>query len=339
MNPELGEVSGPEHSRLTEKLFGAAFVPRPVAGVSERMTVAEHLRLAAQAEKPLLSEATLWGDAPYLMDFAVYRAVNRLLAAGVEPKQLSLSVAAGADAPESEFRLRLKRAQTAAERLLLPLADVELRRVPVTGFVMTAAAAGEPMKLPAAENEAAEKPAADGGEGASPYKIVMTGYAGVEGTLLLYREREKELAARLPKHFRKGAEELWACLDAGAAIRLGWKHGAAAMMTYGDGGIFRGLWDLGERLRLGMEVSLPDILLRQQTIEACEHFDINPYQMRGGGSVLMVTAEPKRLLSALWEAGAEAAEIGTLTAGAARILQNQEEQRYLEPFRSDSLAI
>lgn len=338
MNPEFGEVSGPEHGRLTEKLFGAAFVPRPIAGVSERMTVAEHLRLYAQAEKPLLSEATLWGDAPYLMDFAVYRAVNRLLAAGVEPKQLSLSVAAGVNAPESEFRRILQRARTAAERLLLPLADVELRRVPVTGYVMTAAAAGEPRKLPVAEKGAAEEPA-DGREGAFSYKIVMTGYAGVEGTLQLYWEREKELAERLPKHFRKGAEELWACLDAGEAIRLGWKHGAAAMMTYGDGGIFRGLWDLGERLRLGMEVSLPDILLRQQTIEACERFDINPYQMRGGGSVLMVTAEPKRLLSALWEAGVEAAEIGTLTAGAARILQNQEEQRYLEPFRSDSLAI
>lgn len=333
MFPKLGDLSGPEYDRLTEKLFGADYLPRPVSGTGERAAVAERLRLAARAEKPLLAEATLWGTEPYRMEFAVYRAVNRLLAAGTEGEQLGLSVTAGEQAAESEFRAVLKRAQAAAKRLKLPIANAELRRGPVQGFVMTATAAGRPMRP---ENEGGQ--AAERLSEPAEYKIVMTGYAGVEGTLELYRERESELAS-LPKHFRKGAEELWETLDAGKAIRLGWRNGALFMTTYGDGGVFRGLWELGERLRLGMEVSLPDIPLRQQTVEACERFDVNPYQMRGGGSALMVTAEPERLLAALWDAGVEAAEIGRLTADAARILKNQEEQRYLEPFRTDALAI
>ena len=343
MFPKLGDLSGPERDRLTEKLFGADYLPRPVFGAGERAAVAERLRLAARAEKPLLAEATLWGTESYRMEFAVYRAVNRLLAAGVEVKQLGLSVTAGAEAPESEFRAVLKSARAAAKRLGLPVADAKLRRAPVQGYVMTAVAAGSPMRRENGGGETAaaalaEAETAEALNASGEYKLVMTGYAGAEGTLELYREREAELAA-LPKHFRKGVEELRETLDAGKAIRLGWRNGALFMTTYGDGGVFRGLWELGERLRLGMEVSLPDILLRQQTIEACERFDVNPYQMRGGGSVLMVTAEPERLLGALWDAGVEAAEIGRLTADAARIIRNQEEQRYLEPFRNDALAI
>lgn len=351
MFPKLGDLSGPEYDRLTEKLFGADYLPRPVSGAGERAAVAERLRLAARAEKPLLAEATLWGTEPYRMEFAVYRAVNRLLAAGTESAQLGLSVTAGAEAAESEFRAVLKRAQAAAKRLKLPIANAELRRGSVQGFVMTATAAGSPARSENEGGRSADADRAEAGEARpaeaqaaerlsepAEYKIVMTGYAGAEGTLELYREREPELAS-LPKHFRKGAEELWETLDAGKAIRLGWRNGALFMTTYGDGGVFRGLWELGERLRLGMEVWLPDIPLRQQTVEACERFDVNPYQMRGGGSVLMVTAEPERLLAALWDAGVEAAEIGRLTADAARILKNQEEQRYLEPFRTDALAI
>lgn len=353
MGQGFGQVNGPEYNRLTEKLFGTRFVTRPISGVADRMTVAEHVRLAAEQKLPVTAEATLVGWQAYRMDFAVYRATNRLLAMGRTPKELCISLVGSSETTEAEFRQVLKRAADVAQKLNLLVADVELRRADVSAMIMTATVSGVPVKVnkvgkgnakdrateQTEEVESAEKInliAED--EPEASYHIVMAGYAGVEGTLELYRERGEELAARLPGHFCKASEELWQCLDVSKAVQIGREHGAAAMMTYGDGGIFRGLWDLGEWLRLGMELELPEILLRQQTIEACEYMDINPYQMRGGGCVLMVTDRTEELLEALWQQDIPAADIGVLTKNPAKVLRNGEEERYLEPFRGDSLS-
>ena len=110
---------------------------------------------------------------------------------------------------------------------------------------------------------------------------------------------------------------------------------AAAAVPGGDGGVYGALWKLGEKLRAGMEIALPDIPIAQITIEVCEVTDCDPYQIPGGGCVLFVTADPDRLLAAIAEAApqVEAAVIGRLTKDAARTLQNRGETRYLEPYR------
>lgn len=350
MGQELGQVNGPEYNRLTEKLFGTRFLPRPVFGVAKRMTVAEHVRLEAKQRRPFSAGATFLGPQAYRIDFAVYRATNRLLAEGRIPKELCICLVGSPDTTEADFRQVLQRARDVAEKKNLTIADAEIRREAVKEMIMTVTVNGvamsaQPVKTDCGDDadRAGESTDAAGtaqtdadGENSLVYKIIMTGYAATEGTIELYRERGAELAARLPKHFCKGAEELWDCLDMSEAIQIGRKHGVSVMMTYGDGGIFRGLWDLGERLRLGMELQLSGILLKQQTIEACEYLDRNPYQMRGGGSVLMVTDRAEELLEALWQRNIPAAEIGVLTKNPMRVLRNGEEERYLEPFRGDS---
>ncbi len=324
----LGEVSGAEYCRLTEKLFGPDFLRRSVGGAGEQADITKRLRLFWAQEKPQIAVETLCGSSPFVIDFAIYRAVNRLYADGVVGRQLALSLLAPKDTPEAQLRQILKRAKTIGNRLGLLPADAAIRREATEQFAVTAAVTGEPLLDEEAFFSSAQE----------DYRIVMTGFAGAEGTLQLYAEERKELSS-LPAHFKSGVEKLWKTLDQTNAMRIARKNGAAFFSVYGDGGVFRGLWDLGERLRLGMRVSLPDIPLLQQTVEACERLDRNPYQMRGGGSALIVTADAKRLLDALWDAGVMAAEIGKLTKDAARILKNQEEQRYLEPFRADALAI
>ena len=118
-------------------------------------------------------------------------------------------------------------------------------------------------------------------------------------------------------------------------IRAGLANGAAAAVPGADGGVYGALWKLGEKLRAGMEIALPDIPIAQITIEVCEVTDCDPYQIPGGGCVLFVTADPDPLLTALAEAApqVEAAVIGRLTKDAARTIQNRGETRYLEPYR------
>lgn len=162
----------------------------------------------------------------------------------------------------------------------------------------------------------------------------MAGTAGIEGTVLLYEANREQMEAKYPKHFLQKAAELPETAANATLIRAGFAAGAAAAVPGADGGVYGALWRLGEKLRAGMEIALPDIPIAQITIEVCEVTDCDPYQIPGGGCVLFATADPDRLLAAIAEAApqVEAAVIGRLTKDAARTLQNRGETRYLEPY-------
>ncbi len=193
-------------------------------------------------------------------------------------------------------------------------------------------AANPPAQASDAAAEAAESAAAGN---SAEWSVVMAGTAGIEGTVLLYEANRERMEEKYPKHFLQRAAELPETAANATLIRAGFAAGAAAAVPGGDGGVYGALWKLGEKLRAGMEIALPDIPIAQITIEVCEVTDCDPYQIPGGGCVLFVTADPDRLLTALAEAApqVEAAVIGRLTKDAARTLQNRGETRYLEPYR------
>ena len=80
-------------------------------------------------------------------------------------------------------------------------------------------------------------------------------------------------------------------------------------------------------------VNIKKIPVKQETIEICEYFDINPYEIDSAGSLLMVTERGEELVLKLQKAGIPAEVIGKTMPGNDRILINGEERRYLEPMR------
>ena len=50
--------------------------------------------------------------------------------------------------------------------------------------------------------------------------------------------------------------------------------------------------------------------MRQETIEVCEYFDLNPYELMAGGSLLILSSNGGELVRALDAAGVPAAVIG-----------------------------
>jgi len=86
-----------------------------------------------------------------------------------------------------------------------------------------------------------------------------------------------------------------------------------------------------------MEVDLHKIQLKQETVEICEFFDLNPYMLISGGCMLMVTDRGNLLADRLKEAGIPAAVIGRIKEGNDRIILNGEERRFLEPPKADEL--
>ena len=48
--------------------------------------------------------------------------------------------------------------------------------------------------------------------------------------------------------------------------------------------------------QLGLEAYLREIPIRQQTVEICEFFGLNPYQLLSGGSMLMAAEDGNALV-------------------------------------------
>ena len=92
-------------------------------------------------------------------------------------------------------------------------------------------------------------------------------------------------------------------------------HGASAVRQIGSGGILAGLWDLSESLGIGMEIERSHILIRQETVEICEYYQLNPYQMTSAGSALIVTDKVRSCWRFLNGRGHEPGRLGVTTDG------------------------
>jgi hydrogenase maturation factor len=168
-------------------------------------------------------------------------------------------------------------------------------------------------------------------------EIVMTKWAGLLGTAILAKEHTEELLTRYNRDFIQNAEDFTALLSIAAEADIGEEAGVKLMHNPSRGGIFAALWEIGVRTGLGLTADLRKIPIKQETIEICEFFDLNPYQLYAAGSLLLVTGKGNELAEKLNDSGIPAVVIGRFTDGNARTIRNQDEERFLEPPKTDEL--
>ena len=104
-----------------------------------------------------------------------------------------------------------------------------------------------------------------------------------------------------------------------------------------EGGIFGALWEMAEASGVGLEIDLKKIPVRQESIEICEYFGINPYELISSGSMLIAASDGNMLVRNLEKEGIPAAVVGKAMEGNDRILINDGEVRFLEPPKTDEL--
>lgn len=160
--------------------------------------------------------------------------------------------------------------------------------------------------------------------------IVLVNEVGIEGMLRLMDEREAELKKRFAPVFLAAAEQFRDTVFAADAIRTAKAAGAEAVRQVGEGGIFAALWRLSEESGMGLETDLKRMPVRQETIEICEYFRLNPYQLASAGSFLMLASRGEALVDALLREGIEASVIGNLTEGHDKIIRNGGERRCID---------
>lgn len=167
--------------------------------------------------------------------------------------------------------------------------------------------------------------------------IVMTKWAGIEGTSIIAESKADILLEKLPKCLIETASSFKQYLSIVPEARIAAENGATAMHDVTEGGIFGALWEIGEASGTGIIADLDKIPIKQETIEVCEVFNINPYMLISSGSLLIGCQHGYHLVEELLRNGIPAAVIGRAAGGNDRVVVNGEETRYLVPAVSDEL--
>ena len=167
-------------------------------------------------------------------------------------------------------------------------------------------------------------------------QIILTKWAGMEGSCILAHDRE-DLREVFPETILMRMRGLDRYLSVRKEAEICAENGAQHLVDLSEGGICAALWRLSVKSKRGFVVDLMEIPVLQETIEFANHYDIDPYRLRSGGSLLAVTGDADALIGKLWESGIPAARIGTLSGDRDKILRNEDEIRYLDLPQPDEL--
>jgi hydrogenase maturation factor len=172
--------------------------------------------------------------------------------------------------------------------------------------------------------------------------IVMTKWAGLEGTTLIARERAAEVLSLLgPESYREvlaWLEDPGISVIREGALLKNLDLGAAHDPT--EGGIATGIHEIAERSRVGIRIQGERIPIRPETEKICRHFGLDPLGLLSSGTLLFTcsaeTAESAAAL--LQEHSIVMAVIGDITRETGHILITaQDRERPLPLFERDEV--
>lgn len=286
------------------------------------------LRVQTSDGEILNTVTTLYGHSGYTGVYALAAVVNDLLAAAGSDPIVSVQI----EMPDYTFDSRLHAIQRelkeACELYKVELRDMTCKQHGGVNLPMVTVAG----IARAPKEEAWCKDTLRAGQ-----DIVLAGYIGMEGMLRILDEKEAELKKRFAPAFIEQIRSYRQYLFAGPTISVAKAGGSSAIRQVSEGGILAALWDLAKDADEGLDLDMKKLNILQETIEVCEHYRINPYQLASTGSMLIVTDQGEALADELNQNHIKATVIGKLTDNNDKLLHNGEEVRYIDRPAPDEI--
>ena len=304
------------HTKRDEVLLGA--------GVGEDCAAVK----LSPGEIFVISTDPITGTVKDVGMLAIQITATDLASSGAEPVGVMLTVLLPEEIEEEDIREMMRQVEEACAHFHIQVmgGHTEVTRA-VTQPVISVTGVGK-VREDRLVSTAGAKPGQD---------ILVTKWIGIEGTSIIAKEKEKELLERFSQAFVDTAKGFDQYLSVLPDSRIAVEHGVSAMHDVTEGGIYGALWEVAEASGIGLEIDLKAIPIRQETIEICEYFELNPYYLISSGCMLMAADQGHDLVRKLEAAGIPAAVIGKATDGKARRIWNGGEESYLERPKTDEL--
>lgn len=171
--------------------------------------------------------------------------------------------------------------------------------------------------------------------------LVMTGYAGFGGTVEIIRKKREQLEQWFAADYLESSIcQEWQDWNPELLNRSQSNQNISEITEWesvGEGGILKALWNLSGAYEQGIRFSLRRIPIRQETIEICERFELNPYRLYSAGAYLLVSDHGGQLAEQLNEQQIPAMVIGHVIPGVAREMMGHDTVGYLERPQPDEI--
>ena len=258
------------------------------------------------------------------------KCANNLAAAGAEPVAAELVIFLPETVEEPELKALMEEAERAATDLNIQIIGGQTRvssavRQPI------ATATGYGILSEAAVTQASA------GKKLAGQDIIITKWIGLEGTADLAARNREKLLERYPAYLVEEAaafDRYYSILpEAATAV----KSGGCTMHDISEGGVFAALWEMAEGAGVGLTIDMKKLPLRQETVEVCELCNVNPYELRSGGSLIIASPEGTAVVEALAAEGIPAVIVGRFTDSNERLILNEDEVRYMDRPQRDEI--
>ena len=166
--------------------------------------------------------------------------------------------------------------------------------------------------------------------------IVLTKWAGLEGTAILSNDCADDLTGRVaPALIAAGAR----CIDFVSVVREGLaaaELGATAMHDPTEGGVLGAIWEMAEASGLGFELDVDNVPIRDETKAICEVFGADPLKLISSGALLIACADGPAMVKGLHAQSLTATVIGRML-GAERVILRDGRREPAQPVWRDEL--
>ena len=275
----------------------------------------------------VVSSDPITGADKYAGYLAVHINCNDIASAGAEPVGILLTVLLPPDSDEQLLKELSDGAKKAADEL-----GIEI----LGGHTEVTAAVNKPVISGTAIGKA-KKGAFVSTSGAKVGQdIIITKWAGLEGTAVIANDNEDYLKEVLDKETVERAKSLKDNISVVKEALIASSMGATCMHDATEGGVLGAIWEVCSCSHKGCEVYEDLIPVREETIKISNLANINPLRLISGGTLILTAFEGEKIVNRLEDENISAKIIGKITEGKAMIKRNNNIEEMEAPV-SDEL--
>ncbi len=276
----------------------------------------------------VLSSDPITGAVNHIGRLAVHVSCNDIASSGAEPLGLLVTLLAPPDAEKKDIEKIMEQLCHTANMLNVDIigGHTEITDA-VNRFVICSTCIGK---------VAAEKLVTSSGATADSF-LVLTKYAGLEGTSILAHDLEDKLSDVLGHELLERAKGFINEVSVVKEGLMAANYGVDAMHDVTEGGVLGAVWEMCEASGVGAVIYKDSIPIDDVTLKICNHLKINPLKLISSGSMLIACRKPDGLVALLKEHGINASVIGKTTREKEKIIIEDGKAKAITPPTADEL--
>lgn len=274
---------------------------------------------------------------------------NDIAASGATPIGILITILMPEDCTQKQLEDILNSAANTADKL-----NVEI----IGGHTEVTTAVNRPVVIGTAIGKISDGYITSSSNAKIGQDIVLTKWAGIEGTVILAKEYRNELImhfskerAHLNDNFKLNCENdnsfahkvldnalnLESYLSVLNEAKIGKQNGATAMHDATEGGVLGACLEVAMSSNVCVNIDISKIPVKDITVDICKYFDINPYRLIASGSLIITSHDGERLVNVLKENNINSAVIGKITNDENIIIDLDGKIKPLEQMSKDEL--